>query len=55
MDRGTWRTTSHGVAKSQTQLSNLSQDIAHLTGHESNRAAWQIFVISTLEINRHHL
>ena len=55
MDRGTWRTTGHGVAKSQTRLSNLSQHIAHLTGHESNRDTWQIFVISTLEINRHHL
>ena len=33
MDRGAWRVTVHGVAKGQTQLSNLAQHSAHETYH----------------------
>ena len=31
MDRGAWRTTIHGVAKSQTQLSDKAQHVAQYT------------------------
>ena len=30
MDRGTWQATDHGVAKSQTQLSDYTQHTVHL-------------------------
>ena len=33
MDRGVWRAIVHGVTKSQTQLSNLSQHNIHGTIH----------------------
>ena len=33
MDRGAWWVTVHGVAKGQTQLSNLAQHSAHETYH----------------------
>ena len=29
MDRGAWKLAAHGVAKSQTQLSNLAQHSVH--------------------------
>ena len=32
MDRGAWRATVHGVAKSQTQLSNLTHSLSYILG-----------------------
>ena len=31
MDRGAWRATVHGIAKSQTRLSNFTMDTLSLT------------------------
>ena len=33
MDRGAWRATVHGVAKSQTQLKRLSMHVGVLRSH----------------------